>query len=317
MKIPSTLLAKIQESAYRAPSPAIDCLVREILRRHGEAVQAILYYGSCLRKGDEFEGLVDLYVLVDDYRSANRNSMQAALNRLLPPNVFFLEIPFEGQKVRSKYAVLSLKDLQKGTSHRWFHSYLWGRFSQPTALVYQRSEKVALEVDMAFASAVITFVTRVLPCVPGEFTSRELWRTGLELSYRAEIRTEKPDRQVRLFDAAPGYFEAVTRSALHAVPYAVRETGSANCIRYRSNIPASVRRLSRISWGIRKLHGKALSVLRLIKGMTTFEGGVDYILWKIERHSGVSVTVSPRLRRHPLLAMWVLSWRVYRRGGIR
>ncbi len=51
--------------------------------------------------------------------------------------------------------------------------------------------------------------------------------------------------------------------------------------------------------------------------MATFEGGVDYILWKIERHSGVTVDIEPRLRRHPLLAMWILAWRLYRRGGFR
>ena len=60
-----------------------------------------------------------------------------------------------------------------------------------------------------------------------------------------------------------------------------------------------------------------LSVLRLVKAVTTFEGGVDYILWKIERHSGVSVEVEPHLRRRPLLAMVVLSWRLYRKGGFK
>jgi len=301
----------------REPSPAVDLLIREVLRRHGDAVQAVLYYGSCLRTGAELEGLVDLYVLVDDYRAVSRNSFQALLNRMLPPNVFYLEVPFGGQTLRSKYAVLSLRDLQKGTSPSWFHSYLWGRFSQPTALVYRRAEDVALQVTTALAAAVITFITRVLPRVPAEFTAGELWRTGLGLSYAAEIRTEKPDRQGRLFDAARGYFETVTRSVLDAAPDVVCGTDFQSGARYRSNIPIGVRGVSRVAWKIRILQGKLLSVLRLLKGTTTFEGGVDYILWKIKRHSGVSVTVSSRLRRHPLLAMGLLSWRVYRRGGIR
>jgi hypothetical protein len=58
-------------------------------------------------------------------------------------------------------------------------------------------------------------------------------------------------------------------------------------------------------------------MLRLLKGMLTFEGGVDYILWKIRRHSGVAVDAPPRLRRHPILAAGVLAWRIYRRGGFR
>jgi hypothetical protein len=44
---------------------------------------------------------------------------------------------------------------------------------------------------------------------------------------------------------------------------------------------------------------------------------VDYVLWKIERHSGVTLDVEPRLKRLPLLAMGVLAWRLYRRGGFR
>ena len=40
--------------------------------------------------------------------------------------------------------------------------------------------------------------------------------------------------------------------------------------------------------------GKLLHVLRLMKATTTFKGGADYILWKVERHSGVRVEVSER-----------------------
>jgi hypothetical protein len=40
-------------------------------------------------------------------------------------------------------------------------------------------------------------------------------------------------------------------------------------------------------------------------------------LWKIERHSGVRLPVSPWQRRHPLLASPVFLWRLYRVGAIR
>jgi hypothetical protein len=65
------------------------------------------------------------------------------------------------------------------------------------------------------------------------------------------------------------------------------------------------------------VQGKILSALRLAKGSLTFEGGVEYILWKIKRHSGVTLEASPFLKRHPVLAMCVLSFRLYRRGGVR
>lgn len=317
MQIPPPLLAQVEQSASRPPSPAMDLLIGDLRRRFGAHLQAVLFYGSCLRTGDELEGLVDLYVLVDDYRAAFRKPLLAELNRWLPPNVFYLEIPFDEKIIRTKYAVVSLADFQKGTSVRWFHSYLWGRFCQPAGVVYARNERSTAAVNEAMARAVITFISRALPCMPQVFTARALWRRGLELSYRAELRSERPDQQVRLYDAAPEYFAAVTRHALDAAPWQVTATTADGIVGYRADIPEAVRRMSGAAWRLRMLQGKILSIMRLLKGMLTFQGGVDYILWKIERHTGVAVDVEPRLRRHPLLAAGVLAWRVYRRGGFR
>lgn len=70
-------------------------------------------------------------------------------------------------------------------------------------------------------------------------------------------------------------------------------------------------------WAMRRVLGKLLSVLRLAKGLFTFDGGVDYILWKIERHTGARIALTPWQRRHPLLASPVFLWRLYRLGAIR
>ena len=317
MDIPSQLIAAISRRSQRSVSPAVRILIDEILARHGEAAQAILFYGSCLRSGDDLDGLVDLYLLVDNYRAAYTSRIQAFINVLLPPNVYYLEREFEGQVVRTKYAVLSLADFKKGTSMRWFHSYLWGRFCQPTALLYARNDEVARLVQEGFAQSVLTFMRRVLPRVNADFTARQMWRRGLELSYRAELRAERPEKRAGLVDAAPDYYENITRIAMNALVFPVERVDRADGISYRARIPAGARFLSRLTWGLRSIQGKLLSGLRLLKAMATFEGGVDYILWKIERHSGVTVDIEPRLRRRPLLAMWVLSWRLYRRGGFR
>jgi len=317
MDIPSQLITAISRGSDRSASPAVRHLIDEIIARHGEAVQAILFYGSCLRTGDDLDGLVDLYALVDNYRAAYTSRIQAFFNVLLPPNVYYLEREFEEQVVRTKYAVLSLADFQKGTSRRWFHSYLWGRFCQPTALLYARDHEVARLVQEGFAQSVLTFMRRVLPQIEPEFNARRLWRRGFELSYRAELRAERPEKRARLFDAAPEYYEKITRTAMEAVSYPVEIVDNSGSVSYRHDISSRRRFLSRITWRLRSLQGKVLSVLRLLKAITTFEGGVDYILWKIQRHSGVTVDVEPRLRRRPLLAIWVLSWRLYRRGGFR
>lgn len=316
-EIPLKLLKTIQRDSVKLPSPTVNLFINDILEKYGDAVQAILFYGSCLHKGEDLDGLFDLYVLVNTYSSVNQNYLHTVANKLLPPNVFYLEVAGETQTVRAKYALLSLNDLQKGTSKRWFHSYLWARFCQPTALVYARNEKVREQVNKSFSQAILTFVNRVLPRIPEDFTTRELWSKGLELTYRSEFRPERPDKQVRLFDGNPAYFEDITNQALSSSTYQVKHIESDGVTHYKTIIPYPVRVTSRITWTVRIVQGKILSALRLIKGSLTFEGGVDYILWKIERHSGVTLEVSPFLRRHPILAMCSLSWRLYRRGGIQ
>jgi len=60
------------------------------------------------------------------------------------------------------------------------------------------------------------------------------------------------------------------------------------------------------------MQGGILSVLRLLKGTFTFEGGVDYIAWKISRHAGFSVPVRGWERRWPILGAPFLMSRYYR-----
>jgi hypothetical protein len=307
----------IRQQASRPVPAAVNALTEEILKRYGKAAQAVLFYGSCFRSGDAGEGLVDLYLLVDSYRSAYAKPLYALINKLLPPNVFYLEIIFAGRVVRAKYTVLSLADFQRGTSTAWFHSYLWGRFAQPTGILYARDERVADMVQNALAQAVMTFITRTLPLVPGQFEARELWQKGLLFSYRSELRAERPDKLDHLVDVARAHYEQITSLAIDSMPFPVEVVSDAEPIQYRAHIPPSRRFLSRLAWSIRFLVGKLLSVLRLFKALFTFQGGVDYVLWKIERHSGIVIEVEPRLRRFPLVGLCVTFWRLYRRGAFR
>jgi hypothetical protein len=315
--MPSNLITLIQQESSREPPDGVRALAAVLLKRYGEVTQAILFYGSCFRTGDDTDGLVDLYVIVDSYCAALPNRLQAMANKLLPPNVFYLELPLQDRVVRTKYAVLSLRDFQRGTSKQWFHSYLWGRFAQPTGLLYARNKQVEKQVYLALAQAVITFITRVIPDAGERFTARDLWHHGFLLSYRAELRSEKPEKLVDLVDAAPEYYERVTRAAMGLVPFKVEVFTEPDGSLYHAHIPRRVRSRTHLAWNLRRFQGKVLSILRLFKAIFTFSGGVDYIQWKIERHSGVRVEWTPRLKRHPLLAVCLLSWRLYRKGGFR
>jgi hypothetical protein len=315
MEPPEALIELVGQQADRPLSAPLHRLQQHLLDQFGEAIAALVFYGSCLRSGDDFDGLVDLYVLVKDYRAFYGAGLSAVSNRLLPPNVYYLEIPYAGRSLRAKYAVVSLRDFAKGTSPCWFHSYLWGRFTQPAAVLYARDEEIRAQVIQALSQAVVTFMIRVVPAVDETFTSRELWVRGLGLSYGAELRAERPERAQALYQSDSEYYDRLTSTALGAVPYPIQPADEQG--RLRAPIPAHRRRLNRAAWRVRRAQGKLLSVLRLIKGLFTFRGGLDYILWKIERHSGVTVEVSPLARRHPLLASWGVFWRLYRRGAFR
>lgn len=291
-------------------------LTDALVARHGDAVQAVLLYGSCYRRGDD-DGLMDLYVLVDAYRAIHGAGLAALANRLLPPNVYFHQMPHGDRVVRAKYAVLTLDGLEHGTGPRAFHPYFWGRFAQPTALLYARTEAVAARVRAALAQAVATFVARVVPMLPGEFDARTLWQHGLLLSYRAELRAERSEGVRALYAAAPAHYDGVTRSALAGAPFAATPVSVPAAARYRVALRGGPRLASRLGWAGRRVVGKVVSVLRLVKGLFTFQGGPDYILWKIQRHSGVAVELSPRARRFPLLAAWGIAWRLYRRRAFR
>ena len=310
----TTLLA---ESTSRTYSRELLALRDALLERYDGAVDAMLFYGSSLRTGDALEGLVDLYLVVDDYRKAYGKSLPALFNRLLPPNVYYLEAEVNGQRVRAKYAVISMRDLQRGTSMKWFHSYLWGRFSQPCGLLYSRNAATGQQVQTTLAQALLTFLTRVLPALPERLECATIWQQGLALSYRAELRAEKPERAIHLYEAWQDHYRAATSLAMQALQFEVQREQLESRLFYTVRIARHTRMLGRTGWLLRRLQGKLLSLLRLMKATFTFQGGMDYIAWKLERHTGIPVEVSPKVRRHPLIYGWGLVWRLYRRGVFR
>ncbi len=295
-------------------STATDALLTELRELYGDALLATLFYGSCRRSHDHFNGLLDLYLIVDDYANAYPNRRLAWGNRLLPPNVFYHECGNGTRTVRAKYAILSLKDFKRGCSN-WFHPYIWGRFCQPTAILDASSEQVRTALTRARAAAVIRFVDAVLPCLPATFTSAELWSRGLDLSYASELRPEKPGQGKKLYLADQDYYNRLTPVAVAAGRFPVsRNPGSETS--YTARIPPAYREKARKAWKARSFQGKILSLLRLGKAFTTFHGGPDYIAWKIERHSGITMDPPPG-RNHNLSSLGLALWRAWRKQAFR
>ena len=312
-----TLRASLDAEAEQPIGDAAAALVEAIRRRHGAAVAAVLFYGSCLRRGDPTaaeDPVYDFYLLVDDYRQAYVGALAALANALLPPNVFYIETAWRGRTLRAKYAIVSLAQFRRAVSPRAFHSYFWARFAQPVRLAYMRDAGVRAFVVAALAEAVTTLAMRVCGLLGDRFTAAEFWTRAFAATYAAELRAERAGRARLVYEADRERYDGLTAPALEAAGLEVAATADGLLSVHAA---AQARRSAATAWWFRRLVGKLLSILRLIKGVFTFDGGVDYILWKIERHSGVKATATPWQRRHPLLAAPGLAWRLYRRGAFR
>ena len=301
-----------------ARDPNLAALLAQLDKRFNHAVCGTLVYGSCLRSGDIYDGLLDLYLVLDSYEAAYGRGWLAGANWLLPPNVFYAEqqpvMGGEEQILRSKVTVISLADFEKGCSSAWFESYIWGRFAQPTRLLNCRDNAAKLALVRALVNASATLLSNALPALPESGEVSQLWEQALGLSYATELRTERAGRAGELAQANSDFYVAMSRA--HAgkleVDFEVSERDGAWL--YRCSAPLGMRRTAGLKWAVRRVQGKLMSISRLVKALFTFDGGLDYIAWKLERHSGEKIVIPPRVRRAPLIFMWPFFWGLYRRG---
>lgn len=311
----SALIDCVSRECARPVAAPLKAFTDELVSRFGEAVTAILLYGSCLRSRDFADGLVDLYVLVDSYANVRTSKIKEQVDAWLPPTVFSINVlASDGSPLRAKCALITLSDFEKGTA-TWFHGYLWGRFSQPSRLVFSRDEIVSARVHTALANAVVRMMTEALTDQEQVFDSATLWERALTLTYRTELRPERADRPAEIVGYDIRYYASITLAARHCVPRLSLLEGQND--RY-SQAAAGVRaKPTAVRWQRRRMVGRLLNVLRLIKSFYTFENGLDYVIWKLERHLGEPVTVSPRLRRYPLIFCWPLLWRLMKNRQLR
>lgn len=317
MNVSPPVFDVVAQPSSRPIPRAIRAVGDALSKKYGSSALGVLLYGSCLRAGSDHDSLVDCYVLVDHYASVYQKVWLTLLNRWLPPNVFYWEVPVEERVVRVKYAVLSLEDFERSVSPQWFHSYFWARFAQPTVLLVSSSQTVRQRILNGFGMAVLTFLRKSLPRVSGRFTAKELWSVGLLLSYGAELRAESTGRADTLWQSDCEYYEQLTHAVFSSHFPDVQVVAQQDGYVYVFEGTAWERFSNRMGWILRRWQGKILSVLRLMKGAFTFQGGMDYLLWKIERHSGVKIQLTPAQRRHPILTGLSIFWRLYRQGAFR
>ncbi|NNC23713.1 hypothetical protein HKX42_07685 [Salinisphaera sp. USBA-960] len=284
-------------------------LIDAVVTRHRSAVLGIIYYGSCFRRADPTSGLVDFYVVADGFRAASTHRCAAAAGRIIPPNVYYLEVETAETTLACKYALITRSQLAHGVE-RAFSSTLWGRLAQPIAIVYARNNPAHEELRAACGQAVLTLLERALPALGSGRTSPAHWfERALALSFASEIRVESGQReQVFIGERADEYARRFL-AAMYFVSHRLRREPNGDVL---LDTAATQTRLTRLVWWLRGVQGRGLSVLRLVKACFTFDGAVDYGAWKLARHTGYQAEITPRVRRHPLIFGWPVFWRALR-----
>ena len=291
-----------------APGPRVLALAETVrARAPAGSVAAFLFYGSGLREPDDASLMLDLYVLPWTYAGYHGRGARAALNRALPPDVSYWEVPHPddpvGGAIRAKVSVLSLPALERRAKRALGHTF-WGRFAQSCAVVAPTDEAARARAEAALAACVRTFARAAEPLMPGRVTARDFWTRALAASYRTELRAEDAEgRAAGIVDADLARYEAIT-AALYGAP----DAGG------RHAMP-DARGPDR--WALRALTGRPVQVARIVRTAFFFEGAADYALAKLERHSGVRLEVSERERRHPVLHAPALLRRAIKAGALR
>ena len=284
-----------------APPHAVDYAAK--LAEQFEAPLAVLFYGSILRTGD-LDGVMDFYVLT----AGPRRGWRGLAGRVLWPDVSYHEIEASGRILRAKVATMTLAQFQKAALGQGADTTIWARFVQPSALVWAADPAVADAVVEAVAEAARTAARFAAALGPEEGPPEAYWSALFQQTYAAEFRVEKGGRERSILAFEPERYDRLLIACW-------REEGLLDLVSrgaVQPNLPAEARKRIISAWVVRRRLGKPLNFARLIKAAFTFEGAARYAAWKIERHTGMAVPLTPWRERHPVLAAPGVLWRLWR-----
>ncbi len=273
------------------PTPKPITAFAEHLTTLFPGARAVLFYGSILRTGD-LSGVLDYYVLTQRPPAGWRG----LFTRILWPDVSYHELEHGGEVLRAKVASMTLAQFQKATSGQGIDTTIWARFVQPCALIWAAEGARETVVD-AVTAACRTAARFAIALGPIGGAPLALWTALFQETYKAELRVEKAGREVSILTYDPGRYERVMQAMQG-------EEGSTMAESQRTRLLKA--------WSVRKALGKPLNVARLIKASFTFQGAARYAAWKIQRHTGVEVELTPWRERFPVLAAPGVLWKVWR-----
>jgi hypothetical protein len=291
-----TSVADIVAAELAAPAPPAAQAFAAVLAQRFDDAAAVLFYGSILRTGD-LDGVMDFYVLT--HRSPR--ALRGLASRLLWPDVGYYEIEHEGATLRAKVASMTLRQFEWAVSGKGADTTVWTRFVQPSALLWSDSAATGEKVTDSVAKAARTAARFAAAVGPASGAPAAYWTALFKETYAAEFRVERGGREQSILAFDPGRWDALLAAA-----WREDGLGAADSLTLSDAERARIGR----AWRLRRALGKPLNVARLIKAAFTFQGAARYGAWKIERHTGMAVEVTPWRERHPILAAPSVLWRL-------
>jgi hypothetical protein len=281
-----------------------------IAAQYGDAARAVLFYGSCLRS-EQLQGeMLDFYLIVSDYEAAYGKSWRATWNRRLPPNVF----PFQHNGLIAKVAVLSESDFHDLNRPAASAVSVWARFAQPSRLVWCADDKARHAAVIAISWAAPTLLNAALAFVERAVDVLDLWQSGFQMTYGAELRAERKDRPSSVIAFDPERYHRFGIAALGHTHIANEMRGDKVVL--LPDIDGRIAQEKNRWPGLRR-RGKLLTIARLAKAAFTYAGGIDYLAWKINRHAGTDIVIRPWQRKWPLVAALFLVPKLLAKGAVR
>lgn len=277
----------------------------------GAAPLGVLFYGSGLRSGIQPDTLLDFYVILKRQSDWPRPLAARIGNAVLPPNVEYYEVENGGQTIRAKVAFLTLAQFHKLTGFATWDTTVWARFSQPVRLVWAQDTKAESALQRCVMRAVVTAARWAAAFGPDDGMPNTYWNALYAKTYQTELRVEKAGRGAGIVATYPERFTQLLAPcwAVAGIPFTATGQGLAPKV-----LPEQRAQLES-AWRVRRRLGRPLNILRLMKAAFTFSGGARYAVWKIERHSGIQVQLTPFAEKHPLLAGLPLLWKLWRKGA--
>lgn len=271
----------------------------------------VLYYGSSLWKQD-LTGLLDFYIVCEDLTDWYDDKAGCYFaNMLLPPNIEYHEYKAGEIVLRAKVAILTLKQLRQATGLQSIDTTMWARFCQPVKIMWSKNDSAYQDLFGCLVRAVATACWWAAYLGPKEAKGEEFWCNLFTHTYGAELRVEAKNRPMSILENREDYFIQLLEAGWQGLSISFQQPEKNY---FMVNISELERKKAYNKWWFRQKMGRPLNIARLIKAAFTFQGGAEYIAWKIKRHRGIELNLTSFQKKHPLMnAPWILI-KLYSQG---